>query len=92
MPRKYVHKDSETGSLIFECPHCGQLIVVAENELRCKIFRCGVHVKTGAPINPHLSEPECTSLRETGQAFGCCRPFLYVDNVDKPYVEECGYI
>ena len=91
MPRKKVHKDHETKTVLFECPHCGQIVIVLEAELRCKIFRCGVHKQTGKPIDPHLPEPGCTHLRETGQAFGCCRPFRYVEAIE-PYVEECDYI
>ena len=29
----------EDGSLFFECPHCSGSILVAPNELNCKIFR-----------------------------------------------------
>lgn len=61
--------------LFLKCPTCGVGIMVSENEINCKIFRCGVGKLTGEAIPPHLSEKECKYLVEQDLIFGCGSPF-----------------
>ena len=84
---KYQHKFSVgqvitfvNGDAVFRCPHVEkeegwtQYIVVAEGDVRCGQFRCGIGV------SPHASKEECDKYtRRTGL---CCRPFTITKNPD----------
>lgn len=72
----------------FSCPHCHTTIQVQENQLNCKIFRCGVHKNSNQQINPHLPKKECDILKEKGLIYGCGRPFKF----NGKDVEICDYI
>lgn len=62
-------------SLQLACPHCEGIFNVFDNEIRCRIFRHGVHKKLLLPMNPHASKEECDRLVEEGIIFGCGKPF-----------------
>ena len=72
------------------CPHCFIMIEVVE--LNCKIFRCGIYKESGEQINPHLPKNECDRLVNTGEIYGCGKPFQIM-NENPPYlVVKCDYI
>ena len=75
----------------FKCPHCHNDIIVAKKELNCKIFRHGVYIKTGKPMNPHMNQLKCVWLAKTKQIYGCGKPFRVVNGTPM-YVEICDYI
>ena len=51
---------------IFKCPNCSDYIIVAENELNCKIFRHGVYKDTNNfdQMDPHSSKKVCDTVVE----------------------------
>ncbi len=71
---------------MFECPHCGIPIDVAE--MNCKIFRCGIYKCNGEQIPPHLCKDECMKLE--GLIWGCGKPFQYNEELKK--MVKCDYI
>lgn len=77
---------------IFTCPHCGLYIQVHKDEINCRIFRHAIYKNNFLQINPHTSEDECNKLKETGQVYGCTKPFMLVKYNDQYMVQICGYI
>lgn len=75
-----------------ECPHCNGLILIAKNEVNCKIFRHAVYKKNFNPINPHANKEECDNLIKENKVFGCGKPFRveYEENSLKSF--RCKYI
>ena len=65
----------EEGYYLFDCPNCDAPIQVDGNEVNCRIFRHGVYKRTGKQIPPHLDKITCERLFETGQIYGCGKPF-----------------
>ena len=59
--------------LIISCPHCNISIEIIE--LNCRIFRCGILKTTYQQIDPHLPKDQCDKLFETGEIYGCGKPF-----------------
>jgi predicted RNA-binding Zn-ribbon protein involved in translation (DUF1610 family) len=83
----------DADKIIFQCPNCGDFVVVHRNELNCKIFRHAVYKKNNQNINPHLPEIECVKLLKESLIFGCAKPFKIVKRPDNSYrVQKCGYI
>ncbi len=78
-----------TDSIVLECPHCGDNIVVYKKELNCRIFRHGVVKATMGQINPHAKEEECVYLARNGLIYGCGKPFRVNEEMR---AEVCGYI
>lgn len=81
--------------LIFPCPHCGLMIVVACKDLRCRIFRHGTYRQDSedAPqqLDPHASQQACRQA--AGSVYGCTGPFRLVKGADGTWrAEVCGYI
>ncbi len=72
----------------FKCPHCLIYIAVHENDLNCKIFRCGIYKSNFSPINPHASKYFCDELINNNLIFGCGKPFIFKNT----FVEICDYI
>ena len=70
------------GFFMFRCPHCNILIIVHQNEVACKIFRCH------PTLNPHSPESVCNL--KIADNMGCTRPFQITP--DNKYVLKCGYI
>ena len=61
---------------IFVCPHCGDYVQVAKNEVNCQIFRHGAY-KNGQQIPPHAPREECDRLFNENLIYGCGRPFTF---------------
>lgn len=72
---------------VFNCPHCGCGIQVEQNQINCKIFRCGVMLD-GSLVNPHLPKAMCDKLFGEGKIRGCGKPFRF----DGTTVSICDYI
>ena len=73
-----------------KCPHCNEPFIISE--LNCGIFRHGVFRDTGEQVPPHSSKIECDHFYNSGNVYGCCKPFR-VNIIDNKYVVEiCEYI
>lgn len=83
--------DADDHTLTFECPHCGGLVQVAQNETNCRIFRHAAYRATQQPINPHAGAAECAQLLADGLVDGCAGPFELVLGPE-PYAQVCGYV
>lgn len=81
----------ENDIYIFNCPHCGELIIVHKNHLNCCIFRHGVYKENMKQINPHAPKELCDSLAKNNKIYGCGKPFKFIKG-DVPSVEMCDYI
>jgi hypothetical protein len=73
------------------CPYCNFHIIVQQNEVACKIFRCGILESNKTQVPPHASEQECQKFVKDG-VIGCCKPFMLVliDGLLVPV--KCKYI
>jgi hypothetical protein len=80
---------SDNNYIIVACPHCQDLILIYKSQIRCRIFRHGVYIKTNKPIKPHLSQKECNSLLSSKKILGCAKPFRLND---ENKTEICEYI
>lgn len=80
----------ENGLLLFECPHCSQLVQVLLQQINCKIFRHAVYKQNMVQVNPHMREEDCKKLGDT--VYGCTKPFQLVVMGDSFVVEKCEYI
>ena len=77
--------------MFISCPHCNIMIEVIE--LNCRIFRCGIMKNTYVQIDPHLSKVLCDKLFETGEIYGCGKPFRVDISTDgTPVCHICEYI
>jgi len=72
--------------LIVQCPHCQDFIWI--EQLNCRIFR-HASFKSGEPIPPHSTEPECEAYLKSGKVFGCAKPFQILEDGT---VVKCDYI
>lgn len=73
-----------------ECPHCKCQVEILE--INCAIFRHGVLKSNGQQMNPHTPKSECDRLAETGEIYGCGKPFRVTKNNDGIQAEICDYI
>lgn len=72
-----------TESIIYtlECPHCGGIIEICENQINCSIFRHArwkdpqKELKT--PFSPHAPQKLCETSFKEGLIFGCGKPFKF---------------
>lgn len=79
--------------LLFNCPHCNDIIIIFENELNCRIFRHGVYKHNYQQINPHLSKDQCDKI--INDIYGCGKPFKIIDDlntINKYNIVICDYI
>ena len=76
--------------IVVACPHCGDLVVIERKDINCRIFRHGVHKKTGKCMNPHASKEECERLHKQGLIYGCGKPFRLTEGDDQAV--ECDYV
>jgi hypothetical protein len=76
--------------LIFNCPHCDQMIEV--RHVNCAIFRCGIIKQTGHQIQPHESKTLCDHLKNKDMIYGCGKPFQLIPNGESYDVHKCDYI
>jgi hypothetical protein len=80
-------------SLILNCPHCNEFIIVHHEEIQCGIFRHGIYTNNLEPVDPHLSQKQCESLVMQKMIYGCGKPFqLFFDSSNNPYTQKCDYI
>ena len=79
---------------IFTCPHCDDKIIVAKNELNCRIFRHGILRSNGQQINPHSPKELCDFYVANERIYGCGKPFKVVeDELTKEFKTViCDYI
>jgi hypothetical protein len=78
--------------IIFNCPHCKQIVQVLKKEFNCKIFRHGIYKKNLKQIDPHLKKEECDRLKKEDLIFGCGKPFQLIITDNSFEVVVCGYI
>jgi hypothetical protein len=78
--------------IIFECPHCKQIVQVLSKEFNCKIFRHGIYKINLKQIDPHLKKEECDRLKSEGLIYGCGKPFQLLISGNSFEVVVCGYI
>lgn len=77
-----------SGFYYFGCPYCAVTLEVKEDQLNCKIFRCGVLRATGEQVPPHAPKAECDRLVAGNLILGCAGPFKF----DGTSVRKCDYI
>lgn len=90
----------DSGFYSFLCPHCENMIEVAQNEVNCSIFRHGYFytmvnnkIILLSQVPPHSPKQMCDSLVEQNKVIGCCKPFKMVLKEPQKYlVEKCDYI
>ena len=83
-----IFHDKEDDIFYFLCPHCGLMIQVPRNEIRCTIFRHANFKKDMSFVPPHASQQECERWLNENLVYGCAKPFKFNGNI----VEKCGYI
>lgn len=74
------------------CPSCQDLVIIYKNELNCRIFRHAVYKNSMHPIPPHASKEECDRLAESGEVYGCTKPFRVEGDGEKVFAIACEYI
>uniref|UniRef100_A0A6C0H4Y3 Uncharacterized protein n=1 Tax=viral metagenome TaxID=1070528 RepID=A0A6C0H4Y3_9ZZZZ len=72
--------------VIVQCPHCFDYIEIIE--IKCGIFRHGIHKKLGLQIPPHSNKIFCDYLYNNNLIYGCGKPFIIHSNK----TEICDYI
>ena len=78
----------DSQAFIFNCPHCQQVIYVANTEINCKIFRHGIYKHDYRQINPHETKERCEQLIKEDLIYGCGKPFYF----DGTTAKVCDYI
>lgn len=78
--------------IVFECPHCLNLILVYKNDFFCGVFIHAQFKHNHQQVNPHLSKSDCEHLFNNNLIYGCSKPFKIVFNNDLYDVVKCGYI
>lgn len=86
--------NSEDRTYVFNCPHCGNLVQVAKNEVNCTIFRHAIMKDNREQINPHSSKEFCDMVVEKELVYGCAKPFRLISNSHQEVIEAviCDYI
>lgn len=95
MPQKPVVRVDTLRAYMFECPHCGGIVLVPYGSVNCQIFRHAVLKRTLQQINPHAPRDECERLVAQDAIFGCGKPFRIsrgAGDTDWTVVDECDYI
>jgi hypothetical protein len=77
-------------NIVIECPHCNQGILI--EQLNCRIFRHAVYKNNMQSIPPHSTKEECDRLFESGQVYGCTKPFRVEGEGDTIFAISCDYI
>lgn len=67
------------------CPSCQDLVVIYKNELNCRI--CCIQKQYA----PHTNKNECDRLFESGEVYGCAKPFR-VEGNNEVIAFSCDYI
>lgn len=77
--------------LVFICPHCGNELIILENEINCRIFRHAVY-KNWEPVNPHAGKELCDKLVAEDKVLGCCKPFELIKSKSGEWeIKACEY-
>jgi hypothetical protein len=76
--------------IIVECPHCKGICHI--EQVNCGIFRHAVYKHNNEPIPPHSLKEECERLLQSGQIYGCAKPFRVEKKDDEYIAVECEYI
>ena len=63
-------------------------IIVASNQINCKIFRHGIYKQNYDQIGSHERKELCDQLFKDGLIYGCGKPFTFNGTT----VEKCAYI
>lgn len=79
-------------TVVVECPHCGDTIIINTKDINCRIFRHAVYKHNTEPIDPHASKDTCTDLLRRGAIWGCAGPFRLVNKDGVEIPEICDYI
>lgn len=79
-------------SIIVNCSHCSNLIIIFIEEINCSIFRHGIYKDTNIQIDPHLNKENCDILFAEKLIYGCGKPFKIIKNNDIYSIEVCKYI
>jgi hypothetical protein len=79
-------------SIIINCPHCNEYIVICKKDFNCKIFRHGTYINNQKQIDPHMCKEECDRLVSETKIYGCSKPFRLVETENDIIVEKCDYI
>ena len=81
------------GTYTFECPNCGNMIMVHKDDVGCAIFRHGQFRKDGSQINPHAPEEYCIAMARKKLIYGCGKPFMLTNRGNIfTHAVECDYI
>lgn len=79
--------------IIFNCPHCNDIVIVNESELNCRIFRHAYFKNSFRQIDPHSPKTICEQLVKDGLVYGCAGPFRINGPIDGQYIPSvCDYI
>lgn len=73
-----VHYDKDSRIYIFSCPHCKEMIEVAEDEVNCSIFRHAAYKNSFHQVCPHLPKVACDELVKNNLVYGCAKPFRLI--------------
>lgn len=91
-----MNNDNNINTIIINCPHCNEEVLIFSYEINCGIFRHGVFKENMQQIDPHLPEVYCNRLIEEDKIFGCGKPFKInrdiINNKIVYRVEICDYI
>jgi hypothetical protein len=71
---------------VFPCPWCEEHFVVAENDIRCGIFRHAVFKHNQDPIPPHSSQENVIDWQRQQKLWGCGQPIAW--NPHKQQMEK----
>jgi len=74
------------------CPSCQDVVIIYKNELNCRIFRHAVYKNSMQPIPPHASKEECDRLINSGEVYGCAKPFRVEGEDETILAVSCEYI
>ena len=83
-------------TIIINCPHCKEEVLIYSNEINCGIFRHGVFKENMQQIDPHLPEEYCKRLVNEDKSIGCGKPFSLTRKLEDSKfiyeIKECVYI
>ena len=83
-------------TIIANCPHCFEEVLIYSHEINCGIFRHGVFKDNMQQIDPHLPEAYCQRLIDDNKIIGCGKPFMiektFSDDKIIYYLKICDYI
>ncbi len=84
-------QNDPSGILVYNCPHCNDMIITQLDELNCCIFRHGFNIVTGQQIPQHASEAECQDFSANKDIIGCCKPYEIIKTGLTYTAQKCIY-